>query len=108
MGMYAKTPIWLPRRMAAMAVAGAILSGCSASSLLDTVSGAADVVGIGAGVVGIGSAFRLTRAGDTLDFEEMQDALEVIIIADEVGGIANETGEAADAVAPLVDYITEE
>lgn len=106
--MHAKKPNWKTKRIAAIAVAVAILSGCSASSMLDTVSGAAGLVGIGADLAVVGGAFKYAEAGEVLDFDGMQDGMEMIIIAGEVGDVANETEDAADAAAPLVDYLTEE
>lgn len=108
MSSYAKNPKPAVKRFATIAVAAAILSGCSAGSMLDTVSGAAGLVGFGADLAVVGGAFKYAGAGEVLDFEGMQDGMEMIIIAGEVGDVAGETEDAADAVAPLVDYLTEE
>lgn len=90
------------RRMAAIAMAVTLLSGCgSVSSTLGAVSGAADLVRIGA-------LFELTGAANTLDVERMADAADVLIIAGEVSDVAGEGAEAAGAVEPLIEYLSEE
>lgn len=99
MSRYAKHPGQASRRVAAIAAAVALLSGCSVGSALDAVSGAADVVRIGA-------FYEFSSAGQILDFERMEDALEVLVVADEVGNVAAEGAEAAYAVEPLIEYMT--
>lgn len=102
MSRYAQRPGRKAKRIAAIAAAAAVLSGCgSVSSTLGAVSGAADLVTIGAWL-------GFASAGQTLDFERMEDAGKVLIIADEIGTVAGEGAEAAAAIEPLVEYMTED
>ena len=89
------------RHLVAISAAAALVAGCSVSDALGTVSGAADLVKIGA-------MYEFSNAGQVLDVERMEDALDVMVIADEVSDVAGEGAEAAAAVEPLIEYMTKD